>query len=273
MIDWGATPPGSTATIYWPQVNSADVLTLASRLYNTHQLSAPDTTTVQCTVNKGVTYVPIPASTGGGQNFAGLLTIDLPQTVRTGQEFNVIVRRITTRQFGDIGVIAREPAASNIHFMRNWRYVVGTFQVKIPVSTKEVILFPEENTLAILKWRLLQISPSNRWYPVLQRYISYVAARIDGLGGDSTSIQPSPTGVPVEGTVKDRRERSGKVCEVLFDCFGDFEGFVLCSCTDKYVFHSRERGIADIVLRACRDRLAVSVWETGGKIRQIAVKC
>ena len=53
--------------------------------------------------------------------------------------------------------------------MGNWRYVVGTFQVKIPVSRGDTLLRDEENTLAIMKWRLGQIATTNRWHPVLER--------------------------------------------------------------------------------------------------------
>jgi hypothetical protein len=95
MIDWGAVPPGSVAFIYWPQVLASDVLALASKLYSSHTLSATDTHTIQCKITGGVTYVPIP--TGSGENFAGLFTVDLPTTVVTGQEFNIVVRRIGTR--------------------------------------------------------------------------------------------------------------------------------------------------------------------------------
>jgi hypothetical protein len=44
---------------------------------------------------KGVTFVPIPVGTAAV--YAGLFTIDLPPTVRTGQEFNVVVRRVSKR--------------------------------------------------------------------------------------------------------------------------------------------------------------------------------
>jgi hypothetical protein len=81
----------------------------------------------------------------------------------------------------------------------NWRYVVGTFQVRIPVTTREVMLPPEENTLAIMKWRLQAMSPTNRWYPVLQRYVGYVSARVAGLGGNPDAIPPSLAGVPLPG--------------------------------------------------------------------------
>ena len=92
MIDWGAIPTGSVASIYWPQVQASDVLMLASMLYPSHSLTATDNHTIACKVTGGVTYVPIPM--GSGENFAGLFTVDLPTTVVTGQEFNVVVRRV-----------------------------------------------------------------------------------------------------------------------------------------------------------------------------------
>jgi hypothetical protein len=300
MIDWGRTPLGSVAHIYWPQVSALQVLALANRLYGTHLLSASDSNTIDCAVTRGVTYVPIPPGTG--PNFAGLFTVDLPTTVTTGQEFDIVVRRVASRrvqidvpkapeapQIAVGGAKAKKGDESKAKLavaaavrehepeMRNWRYVVGTFQVKIPVTTREVMLRPEENTLAIMKWRLQQMAPTNRWYPVLQRYISYIAARVDGLGGDSTGILPSPNGVPVGDLVKaTEHEYTGKICEVLFDCFGDFEGFVLRDCRIAHAFKTRERRIEEIVLRACKERLLVSIYIGGGhehRIRRLVIRC
>jgi hypothetical protein len=53
-----------------------------------------------------------------------------------------------------------------------WRYVVGSFVVRIPSSTGEGMRIPEAMTLAIMKWRLAHVSPGNRWAPVLERYSS-----------------------------------------------------------------------------------------------------
>ena len=80
MIDWGAIPHGSVATIYWPQVNSGDVLELASQFYSSNPISAVDSHTIRLTVTGGLSYIPIPA--GVAQNFAGLFTVDLPPTLR-----------------------------------------------------------------------------------------------------------------------------------------------------------------------------------------------
>ena len=46
MIDWGNTPVGSKASIYWPQANASQILQTASRLYASHLLSAADANTI-----------------------------------------------------------------------------------------------------------------------------------------------------------------------------------------------------------------------------------
>jgi len=277
MIDWGAIPKGSVASIYWPQVQASEVLALASQLYSTHSLKASDPNTVQVKVTGGVTYVPIPKS--AGENFAGLLTVDLPTTVVTGQEFDVVVRRIGTRQPPPIILLQRREKSENIPpQLGSWRYVIGTFQVKIPVTTAEVMLFPEENTLAIMKWRLQQVPPGNRWYPVLKRYISFIADRVKGLGGDPDAIPPSPDGAPVRTPkpCEDVVEYTGRVVEIIFDCYGDLEGFVLADCCSIYSFKTREKEIGEIVLRACKDHFTVSVFvpRTGPRrIQKVVIRC
>jgi hypothetical protein len=275
MIDWGMVPTGSVATIYWPQVMASDVLALAKGLYGSQVLTAADVHTIQCPVTTaGVTYVPIPAQAGA--NFAGLITIDLPLGVVAGQEFNVVVRRISSKPISRI-ILRSPPMLHSLgqgqpeevrpeaverqaeQLPDSYRYVVGTFQVKIPVTTGDQMLFQEENTLAIMKWRLQQMKPANRWYPVLQRYIQYIAARVDGLGGNSANVPPSITGVPPTVAEPNERRITGRVCEVIYDCYGDFEGFVLEDCADSHAFRNCRRGIEQVVLRACRDGLRIAV--------------
>jgi hypothetical protein len=305
MIDFGQTPKGSVVHIYWPQISSLKVIELANRLYGTHLLSASDSNTIDCTVSNGVIYIPIPPGTT--ENIAGLLTLDLPITVTVGQEFNIIVRRVSTRgiqiiEISKSGVFSAntepiggkqardrhkhrggtysseleetQPAAvvptavvEKDRVMRNWRYVTGTFQVKIPVTTAQVMLRPDEDALAIMKWRLQEMTPANRWYKVLQRYISYLSARVTGLGGDPNAIPASPDGAPVKDT-HDLVAYSGKVIKVIYDCYGDFEGFVLGDCCTPITFKSRERAIGDIAIRACKDRLLVTVY-----VKRLDKKC
>jgi hypothetical protein len=305
MIDWGEVPPGSTARIYWPAVSSAEVVQLASWMYGVHPLTAADAHTIEVKTIKGVTYVPVPQGTG--EWYAGLFTVDMPQTVTTGQEFDIVVRRIGKRPVRgtaappppppapqviprqrpggtiriDHPVARKETAPVNVveHRLAYERYIVGSFQVKIPVSTGKAMLPAEETTLAILKARLEALPSTDRWYPVLLRYIGQIAGRVDGLGGDSNAIPPSllgylPTPVPVLRPCEENIEEfTGKVCEVLFDCFGDFTGFVLDDCCERRTYESRERQIGDLVLRALKERLtimAVTAGKSGRTVRLVA---
>jgi hypothetical protein len=268
MIDWGNTPVGSMASIYWPGANSGQVLQLASRLYPTNLLSAADAHTIQCKVTSGVTYIPIPP--GANQNLAGLLTVELPATVRAGNEFDVLIRRITSRQLtkragNNIPVATRSLDVAGEQIF-NWRYIVGTFLVRIPVQKEAAILPQDENLLAIFKWRLGLISLSNRWYPVLLRFIQYLSARINAMGGNASSIlpvsgyYPLPKHEPGRGICDAKHGQTGKVSGLVYDRFGDFEGF--CLYTEEgheRSFYSREREIEEIVYRAWLERFVVRI--------------
>ncbi len=263
MIIWGNTPQGSTATIYWPQVDATDVLSLASTLYASNFLSASDPHTLQFPVTGDVTYIPIPQSAGG--NFAGLFTVDLPPNVARGNEYTITVHRISTNRNLDVaeaGAIAGTSFAVR-ETPAVWRYIVGTFQVKIPVSTKELILGPEENTLAVLRWRLERMPVSNRWYPVLQRYIDIIAGRVTSLGGDPSQVPPSLTGYhpePGHGVERAHEEFTGKVIAIAYDRFGDFEGFRLLTEEGHEVsFRGREREVETLVYRAWQERILITV--------------
>lgn len=280
MIDWGDVPVGSVASIYWPQVNSQDVLDLAARLYTAPNLFKADANTIKCSVIQGVTYVPIPP--GPGKNFAGLFTVDLPKGISAGQEFNLKVRRVVSRQVpanvtiaGPSKTVKGRPSTVTDPKILNWRYITGTFQVKIPVATDKALLPQEENTLAILKWRLQNMSPSYRWYPVLARLISYVGRRVAGFGGNPSRIPPSQLGVPpgVVTLQPHQTRHDGKICEVIFDCFGDFEGFILQSCSSKERFVSCEKAVAEICLRACKERFAMTVYaDKSRKVQKLIIR-
>lgn len=279
MIDWGNVPSGSTASIYWPAAAAVDVIALARTWGRATGLSSSDAHTLTIEVSGGVSYLPIP--TGAGQNFAGLFTLELPVGIRHGQEFEVLVRRISTERGRTEPPAPPPPVLQSPPSRRHekkaktaaveavvvqrpilWRYVTGSFVVRIPVSTGERMRLPEEMTLAVMKWRLAHLSPGNRWAPVLERYIKYCSARLDGIGGDSSQVPASLTWAPPlpgEGRRPPERELCGKVTEILFDCRGEFEGFVLNGCCEHHLVQSRERGIAEVVMRACHENLTVCV--------------
>jgi hypothetical protein len=289
MIDWGNTPSGSVATIYWPGLNSTKVLALASSIYASHLLSAADGHTIQCTTTRGVTYIPIPHLPN--VNLAGLLTIDLPDTVTQGQAFNIVVRRVSSWRIdlppppppppplhtmpsrhsfqiemkaGPVAAVGKPPQGFN------WRQVCGAFNVRIPVTNAKVMLPLEEDTLAILKWRLANNPAPYRWRPVWERYVELVGARVHGLGGNPNQIPPSLNGFP--GKVRPRphpgheerhergREATGKIVGVCYDRFGDFEGFDLRTEEGReHQYRAREEEIERLVLQSWRERWVVTV--------------
>jgi hypothetical protein len=263
MIDWGDTPLGSVASIYWPGVSAASVIQLAQQLYPAQTLSAADANTVQCQVVSPVTYIPIPPGTGG--SFAGLLTVDLPATVLYGNEFDVVVRRITTKQIIESTPPPSPQVAAAVREHLLWRYISGSFLVRISVQEESKILPADENLLAVLKWRLGLIGPSNRWYPVLLRYISYLSGRINGMGGNASQIPPSPSGYQQPSPVPGKRARehcyTGKVIGIRYDRFGDFEGFaILSEKGQEHWFRGREHEVEELVRRAWMERTLISVF-------------
>jgi hypothetical protein len=152
-------------------------------------------------------YHPNVAAPGGSINFAGLFTVELPPGIHAGQEFRVKVRRIATRrqaveqirtavapQINAFFAEARGETGRKGQLTINWRYVIGTFGVTIPVVSDRTLLFEDENAYAILSWRLSQFSAAYRWRPVVERYLEYLARRIDAAGGDAGSIRPSQWG-------------------------------------------------------------------------------
>ena len=111
------------------------------------------------------------------------------------------------------------------------------------------------------------MAPSNRWIPVLNRFIRLIERRVSGLGGDPGSVEPSPWGSfgppPEEGENQgDRRrhEATGKINGVVYDRFGDFEGF--CLLTEEgheRAYHSREAEMEALARYAWAERVVVTV--------------
>lgn len=298
MIDWGAVPKGSVASLYWPAVLASTVIALAKQWGSTAPLSSSDAHTLSIPIDGGVSYIPIPSGTG--QNFAGLFTLAMPPGIRFGQQFEVVVRRIATMrgrttpppppppqlQSPPSELYAKAENApsklpspimdqARVEREVQWRYVVGSFVVRVPVSKPEVMLVPEAMTLAIMKWRVAHLSPGNRWAPVLHRYFAYCSARLNGLGGDASQVPPSLTWIPPlpEQGEPAEQTRCGKVVEVHFDCNGDFCGFILEECCRRFTFETRKRAVGRLAVEACREgiRLCVTLDESCGRIVRLRV--
>jgi hypothetical protein len=278
MIDWGTTPHGTTGTLYLPGVSASEVIRLADRLYSRNTLKAVDPHSVQMSVNGQVTYVPVPS--GGIGDLAGLLTLDLPSSVRKGETFRVVLHQVidapAARPRPPVTVPApaiasRQPQAAAqavnergglraavVPRRGNSRHIVGAFQFSVLVQTRTEILPIVERTLVNLRRLIGTIPHENRWYPVMQRYLSQVARKVEGLGGGEGHRAPGK-----DGHDHDRREErtqfEGKIAGICFDSFGDFEGFWLRTEDGLRKFSSRERDMELIVNKAWRQRIALLV--------------
>jgi hypothetical protein len=184
MIDWGNVPAGSVATVYLPGINSSEVLMLASRKYRHHRLRRIDESTIKFETG-GITYLPIPFVDG---NFPGLLIIDLPEGIKYGEVFKVIVKQVSgiRRQ--------HDPRLKMRRELADWRRIVGSFQLTIPVRKKADILPTQQRLLSNLRWIERAIPVENRWTPIFGKYVAQIASRVDALGGNSKKVAPSASG-------------------------------------------------------------------------------
>jgi len=287
MIAWGNTPVGTVATLYLPGVRVSEVLDLAARNFNLQTLEGVDDHTLRCRT-AGVTYIPIP--TGSVVDLAGLLTLDLPDDVRKGQTFRIVVRQmmdtpapvpvrlVTSRVLADGQTATRNAVEKR---PSKARHILGAFQFSVLVKTAREILPVDERTIAALQRVIATVPVENRWYLVLTRYLSQLGARVVGLGGQTSGgpthgqgLRPAglcPAGRgPVAtslagsgaggiGAVEDRISHEGKISGLIFDRFGDFEGFWLDTEDGKRSFRSREKEVEKLVRDAWIKRIAVLV--------------
>jgi hypothetical protein len=279
MIDWGNTPAGGEATIYLPGAHTGEILDLAAKMYGMTTLRRIDDHTLVCRA-EGATWMPVPP--GAGPGYAGLLTIDLPATVRRGQSFTVVIRQITSSAAKHVEPPTPQPRArtkgarptpvpTKPTSRPESRHTLGAFQIQIPVRTKQTLLEPEERTYSVLKYIEQTIPHENRWYPVFEKYVGVIGDRVKALGGDPTRIRPSPDGSgvhpepqtgpkPTSQHGSEVRVRfTGKVDGIVYDRFGDFEGFVLETEDGPRHFKCRETELENVLTRAWNGRVRTTV--------------
>jgi hypothetical protein len=124
----------------------------------------------------------------------------------------------------------------------------------------------EERDLSVLLWIGEAIPHTSRWQATFQRYLEGIKDRVRAFGGDPGEIGPSPTGdgkgqrpphKPPEG--EKQNAYTGKISGLIFDRFGDFEGFLLDTEDGERKYFSRERDLANLAERAWHERLRITV--------------
>ena len=271
MFEWDDLPHDATAQIYLPGSSADEILALADKLYLRHDLVRYDAHTITCAA-QGITYMPVPAA---DFNYAGLLTVEVPPTISHGSTGKVITRQLrntAARLPAPPPPLVPAPAAAHAQAATaaaidggdviHWRRVIGAFQLSIPRSTKHAILGDEERLLSVLRYIYLSIPTTERWHPVWKRYLDQIAGRVRALGGDPGQITPSSSGegwkhLPSPG--EQRICRTGKITGLVFDRYGDFEGFMLDTEDGEYRYLARDRDVAELAERAWQERLRITV--------------
>ncbi len=169
IIHWNNIPRDSPATVYFPEITADEILALSALRPHPQVLSKLDAHTLACQL-ADITFIPLP---GGRQGtVAGLLSLTLPPSVRTGQTF-----RATVEQYSGYTL-----------------KTLGAFQITIPVKTDSQILPGEIRKLSVLRYIQQTIPVGNRWHSIFKRYLDQIATRVRGLGGDPDAVKPSPAG-------------------------------------------------------------------------------
>lgn len=251
MIQWGNFPPETHATIYWPDVNVDQIIAAAGTRLGPRILSRVDAHTIRCRVG-GTTYVPIPGNRK--TDVPGLLTLEMPPDLVKGQRYRMVAHQVDGAR----------------------RRIVGAVQLEVPISTAEQILPAEERKLAVLRWIRKSMGLSDRWVPIFDRWLGQVADRIRGMGGDPDAIEPFGPDSSRPVVRRPGRAFSGKLRELLYDCHGDFEGFVVEACHERRAFRSGDRGVERVVQNACDRGSTVTVhadrWDPS-RPQRIVVHC
>jgi len=269
VIRWNDIPRDTMASFYSPDWDAHAIVKFAATLRPGPQvLSVLDANTIGCPAGD-ITYIPIPGQVS--KPIPGLVTLHLPLSVRAGQQFKVDVQQHsgltfqrTRRGRSDATLAARQD------YNLSRRKVLGAFRMTVLVQTGPRLVSKLVRNLAVLRYIFPAIPAADSWRPVFERYIRQLGDQVSGLGVDPAQVPASADdpGVPGHGH-GDVHSVTGKVSEVMFNCFGNFEGFLLEGCGEVHRFRSTEPAIGELALRACRDRLWVSVLVRDGREERI----
>ena len=279
MIRWGNFPRGSEVELFFSEIDVDEVLALARLRQGAPTLRKVDDNTLAVVVS-GSSWIPVPG--GRDANIASLITVRLPEGVLAGQHFTASVAQVS-------GVL---------------RSVIGTFQLSVSIGKAADLQAAEVHNLSLLRYIALTVPPASRWYAIFVRYLSVIAGRVREFGVDPDTVEANPDGTgvlvakpddgpggggegpgdgklggdglarPIDPDGGPRPDMfSGKVVELFFDCFGDFQGFEVVTCSHRRIFKSHEPGVERVVRLACRDRTTVRVYAVGSRVLRLVLVC
>ncbi|MBL8178873.1 MAG: DUF1929 domain-containing protein [Bryobacterales bacterium] len=169
IFRWHNLPPASKVTLYFSDLDTAQIAALARLRLSPIPFEIVDVHTIRLTV-AGATWLPVPGSRA--THIPALLNIELPDGVRYGNQFRVSIHQVSGRT----------------------RQIIGSVEFRIPVSKAELILDEEARNLSVMKHIASRIPPGNRWWGIIKRYVHQLGLKVDALGGDARGVHPNPDG-------------------------------------------------------------------------------
>lgn len=184
LVRWHNLPRDSEVTVHFSDIDTAEIQALAALRQSPPAFDVVSSNMIRLRV-AGATWIPLPG--GRTLNIPALLTIRLPEGVTDGQEFHVSIHQVAGRT----------------------RHILGSCEFRIPISTAPLIIENTARTLSVFKHILSTIPPTNRWHPLIQRYVHGLGLKLDGLGGNASEVHGNPDGSgrpykPSEGGRPDR---------------------------------------------------------------------
>jgi len=192
IFRWYNLPPESEITVYFADIDTADIQALASLRQSPLACQVVDQHTLKFKVG-GAVWVPIPG--GRTLNIPALLCIKLPDTVVYGQDYKVSIHQVAGRT----------------------GQIIGSCEFRIPVSKAELILEEETRTLSVFKHIISTIPTDNRWYSLMKRYVHHLGLKVDALGGDAGAVHPNPdgSGRPYDPATEKPPRQADQLCQLI----------------------------------------------------------
>jgi hypothetical protein len=169
FFDWRGLPAGTEATLYFSDVDTADIEALLAGRISPAAFTALDRHTIRFRIGD-CAWLPLPG--GREVRIPALISIALPDGIVEGQVYRVAIRQVDGRT----------------------GRIVGSVTIEMPVS-KAAFLRPEaERQLSFMGHIAVTLAPLDRWRPLIERLVAHLAARVDALGGNSSNVSPNPDG-------------------------------------------------------------------------------
>lgn len=173
FFDWGSVPPETVVTLYFSDIDTADMIDLAKNRIGTASFTVVDKTTVRFRVGD-CAWLPLPGSRT--IRIPVLLAAAFPDTIKEGEVYRLTIRQVNGRR----------------------NRFMGGVTLELPVTKAPFLRWEAERELSFMRHIATTIPFGDRWKSIFDRYIGHLTARVDGLGGNSRDIAANPdgTGLP-----------------------------------------------------------------------------